>query len=154
MGSTQSAKQAKKGWRLLAILAVVGALAGGFVNFGPPHLFAKSAEPDFCAGCHVMQSEYENWFYSAHRNFKCVECHLPNTSFPRHATWKGIEGMRDVFFFYTGQVPETIRLSEHGQSTLVENCRRCHEEMVSRINEDRQCWSCHRRVSHQSTGTM
>ncbi len=154
MGPSQRAGQAKNYRRYLAILVLAGALAGVFVSFGPPRLYAKSAEPDFCASCHVMQSEYENWFYGAHRNFKCVECHLPNDSFPRHATWKGYEGMRDVFFFYTGQVPENIRLTESGAEIVMENCRRCHDQMVSRINEDRQCWTCHRRISHLTTGVQ
>ena len=46
------------------------------------------------------------------------------------------------------------KLSEHGAAILQENCMRCHEELLSRINEDRQCWQCHRRHSHSTTGAL
>jgi cytochrome c nitrite reductase small subunit len=141
-------------WRLVVVLVLVGGAVGGFVSFGPPGLYAKSAEPDFCASCHVMESEYEAWFHSSHRTFKCVECHLPNDNFVNHGMMKSIEGMRDMFLFYSGQVPERIELSQNGAQMVVANCKRCHAEMISRINEERNCWSCHRRLSHRTTGAM
>jgi cytochrome c nitrite reductase small subunit len=144
--------------RLLQIagIAVVAAAAiGAFVSFGPPGLYAKSGSAEFCAGCHVMESQYENWRHAGgHRRLQCTECHLPNDNFARHFTWKGIEGMRDSFAFYSGRVPETIRLSQHGAAMLQENCRRCHAELISRLNEDRDCWQCHRRLSHQTSGAL
>lgn len=137
----------------LLLVAVFG--AGLFVGFGPPGLFAKSETPEFCAQCHVMEAEYENWFLAAgHRRVKCIDCHLPNDSFPRHLTWKGIDGMWDGYVFYSGRVPETIVLSAHGSAILNENCRRCHSETVARINEDRNCWQCHRRLSHRTSGSL
>jgi cytochrome c nitrite reductase small subunit len=145
----------KKLMRISGILILVALAAGTFLGFGPPGLFAKSESPEFCAGCHVMQAEYENWFHAgAHRRIKCIDCHLPNDTFARHFTWKGIDGMKDALSFYSGRVPETIRLSEHGAAVLAENCRRCHEQTVSMIKEDRNCWQCHRRLSHTMSGTM
>lgn len=139
----------------LPILVVIGALLGGFAAFGPPGLYAKSETPEFCASCHVMEPEYEAWFHSgAHRRNKCVDCHLPNDSAARHLFWKGVDGMKDALAFHSGRVPDTIRLSQHGVKIVRENCQRCHAEMIARINEDRRCWDCHRRLSHRLTGAL
>jgi len=137
----------------LVVLAALG--LGAFMSFGPPGLYAKSGTPEFCARCHVMETEYEDWFHTAgHRRVKCIECHLPSDSFPRHIMWKGIEGMWDSYVFYSGRVPERISLSAHGAAILNENCRRCHSETVANIKEDRNCWQCHRRLSHRTSGSL
>jgi cytochrome c nitrite reductase small subunit len=135
--------------------AVVVAALGSYAAFGPPGLYAKSESPEFCGSCHVLQPEYEAWFHSgAHHQVKCIDCHLPNGNLARHLFWKGIEGVKDSVAFHTGRVSETIWISEHGAATLLANCRRCHAEMIARINEDRRCWDCHRGVSHRRTGII
>jgi cytochrome c nitrite reductase small subunit len=148
-------KRRKRYPKIILLLVLAAAFAGGFASFGPPGLYARSGTPEFCASCHVMESEYENWFHNAgHRRLKCIECHLPNDTKVRHVFSKGLEGMWDSYVFYSGRVPETIRLSERGKKLLRENCVRCHGELVSRINEDRDCWACRRRLSHTTTGTL
>jgi cytochrome c nitrite reductase small subunit len=142
-------------WLFVGIMAVAFAAAGVFVSFGPPQLFAKSESPEFCAGCHVMEAQYDAWFYQgAHKRIKCIECHLPNDQMANHLAWKGLTGMWDVYIFYSGKVPEVIRVSEYGAKIAQENCERCHAETISRINVDRKCWECHRRVSHKHTGSI
>jgi cytochrome c nitrite reductase small subunit len=139
----------------LALLVVAAAAIGAFVSFGPPGLYARSESPEFCAGCHIMESEYESWFHNAgHRRQKCIDCHLPNDNKMRHLAWKGYEGMWDSYVFYSGKVPEEIRLSAKGAQIVRQNCIRCHEQLVSRIKEDRNCWQCHRRLSHRMTGSL
>ncbi len=155
MENTRDRYRRRRRLRIIVLLALVAAGVGAFVSFGPPGLYARSGTPEFCAGCHVMEAQYEAWFYNgAHRSAKCIDCHLPNDNKARHVAWKGIEGMRDAYAFYSGRVPDRIRLSEHGAAILQENCMRCHEELLSRINEDRQCWQCHRRHSHSTTGAL
>lgn len=141
--------------RISGVVVLVLAAVGLYVSFGTPGLFAKSGTPEFCAQCHVMETQYENWFHNGgHRRLKCIDCHLPNDNMARHLTYKGYDGMWDAFVFYSGRVPETITLSAHGAALLQENCRRCHEETVAKINEDRNCWQCHRRLSHRHSGAM
>jgi cytochrome c nitrite reductase small subunit len=148
-------KRRKRYPKIILLLVLAAAAAGGFVSFGPPGLYARTGTPEFCASCHVMEAEYENWFHNAgHRRQKCIDCHLPNDTKARHVAWKGVEGMWDSYVFYSGRVPETIRLSERGAKILRANCVRCHEQLVSRINEDRDCWNCHRRLPHRSAGTL
>jgi cytochrome c nitrite reductase small subunit len=148
-------KRKKRYPKIILGLLAAAAAVGLFVSFGPPGLFAKSETPEFCAGCHVMESEYENWFHNGgHRRQKCIECHLPNGSLAGHLAGKGIQGMWDAYVFYSGKVPDSIRLSDKGQKILRQNCVRCHQELVAMINEDRNCWTCHRRLSHRTTGVL
>lgn len=151
----KASSKRKRFWRVSLLLALLFAGGGAFLGFGPPGLYARSSTPEFCAQCHVMESEYENWFHNAgHRRLKCVDCHLPNDTMARHLVLKGMTGMWDSFVFYSGRVPETIRISRNGADLVKENCTRCHEQMVSLINEDRDCWQCHRRLAHRLTGSM
>jgi cytochrome c nitrite reductase small subunit len=146
----------KRLWSYLGIVVIIGIAGGLFASFGPPKLYAKSGTPEFCAGCHVMEAEYEAWRHQgAHRRIKCIDCHLPNDRFVNHMTWKGLTGMQDVFAFYSGRVPEIIRLSDHGAKIVKANCERCHGETIARVSmEDRNCWACHRRLSHTQSGSI
>lgn len=145
----------KKFWKIFALLILAAITVGGFASFGPPKLYAKSGAPAFCAQCHVMEPQYENWFHNGgHRRQKCIECHLPNDGIARHMALKGITGMWDSFVFYSGRVPDTIKISQSGAAIVQENCKRCHEQTVSMIKEDRNCWSCHRRLSHKISGAL
>jgi Cytochrome c552 len=72
-GVTHEPPQGEEVVGLLGVLVVLGAAFGTFVSFGPPKLFAKSETPEFCASCHVMQAEYDAWFYQgAHRRIKVI----------------------------------------------------------------------------------
>ena len=141
---------------LFLLAAVLGGLAvTAFALLGPPKLLAKSESPDFCAGCHVMGEEHTAWRHSgAHSRVRCVDCHLPNGNPAVHYMWKSIDGMKDVVYFNTGLVPETIKLSAHGEKVVQENCIRCHEATVSQMDRTRQCWGCHRQLRHRMTGTV
>ncbi len=141
--------------KFAVIAGLFGIALGAFLAFGPPKLLAKSETPEFCASCHVMEAQYEAWFHEgAHRNVKCVDCHLPNQNMAAHYLWKSIDGMKDVIVFHSGRVPERIKISEHGQSVLQTNCIRCHELTVARIDSRRRCWDCHRRLSHTRSGAI
>ncbi|MFO7606722.1 MAG: cytochrome c nitrite reductase small subunit [Desulfurivibrionaceae bacterium] len=148
----------KKGWRIgLIALVILGAgiVAAIFLALGPPDLLAKSETPNFCAGCHVMEAQYEAWTHAgAHRRKACVDCHLPNQSIVLHYLWKSIDGIKDVLVFYSGRVPERIEISAHGEEVVQANCIRCHEFMVTRIDQQRLCWQCHRRIAHRGVGEI
>ncbi len=133
----------------LAAAAACGALAL-FVLFGPPRLLAYSESPEFCAKCHNHEVEWEAFsHHGAHRRELCVDCHLPNEDLPRHFFWKSIDGMKDVFLFYAGMFTDDTRLGAHGKHVLQQNCLRCHETTVMRIDPERPCWECHRGVRHK-----
>ena len=145
----------KLNWKVLVLLIILGGAVGGFVAFGPPQLMAKTESPLFCNSCHVMESQFEAWFnVGAHRTIRCVDCHLPHENMPAYYVWKSIDGMKDVLFFYSGRAPEHIRITAHGTKVLQANCIRCHDQLVSGMDHERQCWSCHRRISHKRSGAI
>lgn len=138
-------------------LAVLGlaVFAAIFMALGPPRLLAKSEAPSFCAGCHVMEGEYDAWSHAgAHRREMCVDCHLPNGNKTLHYVWKSIDGMKDTVAFYSGRVPDRISISSHGREVLQSNCIRCHENAVAYIDKERPCWQCHRRIAHRGAGQI
>ncbi len=140
-------------WKILALLVVAGGVSGAFLAFGPPQLMAKTETALFCASCHVMESQYEAWFnVGAHRTIRCVDCHLPHENLPAYYVWKSIDGMKDVVVFYSGRTPETITLSERGRRFVQANCIRCHSERVAMIDQERDCWECHRFLQHSLAG--
>jgi cytochrome c nitrite reductase small subunit len=139
--------------KIVFAIIVLAAAGGFFVMFGPPKLMAKTESPDFCASCHVMESQFEAWFHTgAHRSIQCVDCHLPHENIGAYYIWKSIDGMKDTFVFYSGRVPETITLSAHGEKTVQSNCIRCHETTVEKIDPERMCWQCHRFLQHGRAG--
>jgi cytochrome c nitrite reductase small subunit len=144
--------------RLTKVVIVIIAIGAAFVLFlflGPPKLLAKSSSPDFCMSCHVMEANYEAWIHAgAHRRKKCVDCHLPNDNIGLHYAWKSIDGLKDALFFYSGRVPEQIRLTSHGEKVLQTNCIRCHQSTVEFIDHSRKCWGCHRRIAHKTSGAV
>lgn len=139
--------------KIIFAIVVLAAAGGFFVMFGPPKLMAKTESPDFCASCHVMESQYEAWFHTgAHRSIKCIDCHLPHENIGAYYVWKSIDGMKDALVFYSGKVPETITLSGHGEKVVQTNCIRCHETTVEKIDPERMCWQCHRWLQHNQAG--
>ncbi len=141
--------------RIVIVAGLVVVAVAIFLLHGPPKLLAKSESPGFCASCHVMESEFESWAHEgAHRRKLCVDCHLPNENVAIHYVWKSIDGLKDIAFFYSGRVPEHIKLTSHGEKVLQANCIRCHKETVEFMDHDRKCWECHRRIMHKRSGSI
>jgi cytochrome c nitrite reductase small subunit len=141
--------------RLCIIVPVllIAILLSPFLIFGQANRPDNSENSRFCINCHVMQAEYEAWMHSgAHRRKMCVDCHLPNENRGVYYLWKSIDGLKDVAVFYSGQVPDRIKISSHGIKVLQSNCIRCHETTVMLMDTKRKCWDCHRRITHMHTG--
>jgi cytochrome c nitrite reductase small subunit len=49
-------------------------------------------------------------------------------------------------------VPQTIELSKRAEGVVRVNCVRCHSERVAMIDQDRNCWDCHRFLQHRLAG--
>src|SRR5262252_7896077 len=103
----------------LIAIGVVGVAVVLFGLVGPPQLLARSEAPDFCGGCHVMKGEFEAFEHTgAHRRKLCVDCHLPNQNMALHYAWKSLDGAKDLVLFYTGLVPEQVKLSPRSTEVL------------------------------------
>lgn len=141
---------------ILAVSAAVIAL-GALVWVTDAPAYAGTAS-EICANCHVMDSMYENYYHSSHREWaECSSCHLPHDNLANYYFEKGRQGMHDVYIFSTGQEPEVLRASEHSKRIIQENCIHCHQEAVEMIMKgtqpfDRFCWECHRHTAHGARG--
>ena len=141
--------------QLLLLLLLLALFGIAFLLFGPPQVLARTSTPDFCAGCHVMESQFEAWAHTgAHRRIQCVDCHLPNQNQAVHYLWKSIDGLKDAALFYSGQVSERTVITAHGAKVLQANCLRCHQGTVAMVDQERPCWSCHRYLQHRSSGAI
>jgi cytochrome c nitrite reductase small subunit len=134
---------------LLVMVVFFGILYGG-------DIYHYSESPKFCNSCHVMNEMYNNYIHNgAHRNALCIDCHLPNDNVVAHFVWKGIDGTKDVVYFYGNLYNEPIEISRHGDEVVKENCLRCHQGIMSNVNiGDRKCIDCHRRHTHKHTGVF
>ena len=115
-------------------------------------------EPSTCNNCHVMDSQYENWYHAAHERFAvCTDCHLPHQNFVSYYLYKGYSGMRDVYSFTFKTYPAAIRADHQTDEIVQTNCIRCHTDTVENILAgpqpfNRYCWDCHRSAAHGERG--
>lgn len=115
-------------------------------------LIVYTESPQFCIKCHSMQEQYDAWKHSVHKNFKCIDCHLPNDNLANHYLWKAIDGTKDLVSQTFGfKEWWKIHISNHGRKILQLNCIRCHEGLVMHINKNRNCIDCHKNISHKRT---
>ena len=140
----------------IAIASAIFAI-GYFVIVTDAAAYGGNA-PETCANCHVMNSQYENWYHSAHENWaKCTDCHLPHDNFAVYYAEKGRQGMKDTYAFVTGNIPEAMQASEKTKEIIQGNCIQCHGSTVDSIVMgdqpfERYCWDCHRDTAHGLRG--
>jgi len=115
------------------------------------------SNPATCNNCHVMDAVYEGWYHSSHHEWAtCTDCHTPHALIPKYIV-KAESGYHHVTAFAFGKIPNAIRAKESSKKTVQENCIRCHAETVDNILGgsmafDRNCFDCHREVSHGERG--
>jgi cytochrome c nitrite reductase small subunit len=139
---------------MLALLAALGIFT--WVTDAPAYL---GHEPETCNNCHVMDSQYENWFHASHARWaECADCHIPHDNFLVYYFYKGKSGMKDVFSFVTKRYPVAIRANAETKRIIQKNCIRCHTDTVESIVAGtqplkRNCWNCHRDTAHGERGS-
>ncbi len=124
-------------------------------------------DPRACINCHVMSTHYSSWLHSSHRErANCNDCHVPHDNFVRKYMFKAQDGLRHATMFTFRLEPQVIRIHEAGRAVVQENCKRCHEDQISRISaidvteenyEDgsgNRCWDCHRETPHGRVGSQ
>ena len=138
---------------LITLLFTLGLFA--WVTDAPSYL---GHEPSTCNNCHVMDSQYENWYHAVHARFAaCTDCHLPHQNLTSFYLYKGYSGMRDVYSFTFKTYPAAIRATQQTDEIVQANCIRCHSDTVESIVAgpqlfDRYCWDCHRSAAHGMRG--
>jgi cytochrome c nitrite reductase small subunit len=138
------------------VAAGVGVLAGvGSYTF----VYAKGGsyltnDPAACANCHVMQSHYDAWVKSSHRNVAtCNDCHTPHDPVGKYAT-KALNGFNHSLAFTTGRFHEPLQITPRNRAITEAACRYCHADVVQMIDRSGagadvlSCIRCHENVGH------
>ena len=144
--------------RWLSIVSlVVGLPVGvGAYTFGYAKGFSYlSTDPRACINCHVMNDTYDAWQKSGHRHVaRCVDCHLPPSGL---AKWiaKADAGFRHSTAFTLQNFKEPIEITPHDRQIVLDNCQRCHADLVQAIHlpggdgeRENDCLHCHASAGH------
>ncbi len=134
-------------WRLLAFGAVLGILLATIIASG----YRISGSPSFCSACHSMEHVAQHWQQSNHKQFACIECHMPDSNLIAQAAYKTRAGLNDLFHETFQTYPAAIQLSGEGRAIARGNCLRCHYSTIENTPMARQggdCLKCHRNLVH------
>ncbi|OPY88426.1 MAG: Cytochrome c-type protein NrfH [Syntrophaceae bacterium PtaU1.Bin231] len=113
--------------------------------------FNLSGTTRFCAACHSMQPVSAGWQISTHKQFACVECHLPNTHIVGRVAYKMVAGARDLVAETLGTYAMPITISKSGAGHVNQNCLRCHFSVMEKTalsGATSNCIGCHRFLVH------
>jgi len=122
---------------ILAVLAVAG--------------YHASGDARFCAACHSMEQVYHQWQLTNHKQFACVECHLPDTHIIGKLAYKTKAGLNDYVHEALQAYPAVLSISEDARPIAEKNCFRCHYSTVENTpmaGAGGQCLKCHRYMVH------
>jgi cytochrome c nitrite reductase small subunit len=106
-----------------------------------------STDPKACINCHVMKPQYDAWSKSGHHHVAtCNDCHLPQSGIQKYIA-KARNGFHHSLAFTLENFHEPIQMSSYNQEKLIENCKRCHENLVQHVQTE-SCLHCHRNLGH------
>lgn len=127
----------------VVIAFLVSALAVG--------AYHQSGNARFCGSCHSMKGVHSQWQASNHQQFKCTECHLPDTHIAGKVVYKTRAGLNDLIHETARDYPARIGMSGEGRQIVNGNCVRCHASTIARTGmatEGADCLKCHRYLVH------
>ncbi|UCH63487.1 MAG: cytochrome c nitrite reductase small subunit [Fidelibacterota bacterium] len=140
--------------RVLPILLGIFAGLSAFTFFYAKGISYLSDDPQACQNCHIMREQFDAWNRSSHKAVAtCNGCHTPKNAIGKYAV-KGINGWNHSAAFTVGGFPEPIQIREFNRKIALSNCKRCHQEIISRMVENKNgetsdCFACHGNVGHQ-----
>lgn len=136
-----------KCWKLF----LVGVVSGVALLLAAGAGYHWAGTPGFCGTCHSMERVHRTWQHSNHRQFDCIECHLPHRSFAESFYYKAKAGLRDVSDEFGRDYGIVTPVSAEAARILQDNCFRCHSSTVSgtrMTQQETQCIQCHRNLVH------
>ncbi len=130
------------------IAGIVGALCAAVLIEG----YHASGNPRVCITCHSMDGVGSTWQISNHKQFACVECHMPVSGTALRVSYKVRAGMHDLYHEFIRDYPASLSISAGGRTIVNGNCLRCHRSTVERLTvfagERIACTRCHRHTVH------
>ena len=132
---------------------------GGFTASHAKGLSYLKDDPEACVNCHVMNTQYESWQHSSHREWAtCNECHMPHNLVGKYYR-KALNGWNHSVKFTSGDFPEPIMIKRRNKEVALENCVNCHQTLVNDMlvghdpeRDEVRCTDCHGNVGHQGVG--
>jgi cytochrome c nitrite reductase small subunit len=131
-----------------------GALAGMILMALLIAGYHASATPGLCIACHSMAGDGETWQMSNHKQFACIECHMPPSGIATKIFYKIRVGLHDLWHETFRDYPASLSISVKGREIAQGNCVRCHRSTIERISvfsgKEPLCVRCHRRIVHRA----
>ncbi|MDF2558170.1 MAG: NapC/NirT cytochrome c domain protein [Bacillales bacterium] len=115
----------------------VFALLGIFVVFIGFTLSAMAAtnSTEFCGVCHEMAPERSSHAISAHKNVRCITCHVPPDG-PVMFVYHKVKALKEVYYHVVG-LPNPIHQHEHeavpDRTCLQEGCHTLNDIQVGKL---------------------
>ena len=129
-----------------------GFFAGVLITLFIVEAYHASGNPLVCGSCHSMDHVYAQWQSSVHKQFACVECHLPDTNIAGKLIYKAKAGLHDLVYETLRIYPAGVTLSAEAADIANGNCLRCHFSTVQNTwmgNGGTSCIKCHRFSVHK-----
>lgn len=153
---------------MLVLLGLIAGLALLFMYLMRMHTYVIGDDPAACVNCHIMSPYYATWSHSSHaRDATCNDCHVPNGNVAKHYFFKGVDGMKHVYYFVTHSEHQAIQAEDASAQVIMDNCIRCHTQlnqefvktgridyMQAKRGEGKACWECHRTVPHGGKNSL
>ncbi len=134
----------------LVAAVIAGMLFMAFLIEG----YHVSAQPGLCIACHSMDDVGHTWRISNHKQFDCVECHLPPSNTAVRVFYKARVGLHDLWHETIRDYPASLAASPQARAIAVRNCVRCHYSTMERVSAfsgaQPDCLKCHRRIVHRA----
>jgi cytochrome c nitrite reductase small subunit len=130
-----------------ALLLAAGVVIGFIFVYG----YELAGDSRFCGACHSMEARSKEWSASHHKQFACVECHMPASNVLSRLSYKAVAGTRDLFHETIRDYGVQGRLSARSVAIADSNCLRCHRSTVeetSLVRGSQSCLKCHNGLVH------
>ncbi len=142
----------------LTLAVLLGILFGtGFYTF----YYAKGYfylydDPTVCTNCHIMRDQFDGWQKASHHAYAaCNDCHTPHALILKYYV-KMENGYHHSRAFTLQDFREPIQIRSKNKRVLLDNCLRCHGNLVSELvsaeprhsDETMDCVRCHSEVGH------
>ncbi len=133
--------------KLLGLGVIAGIVVAVIVAGG----YHASGSPKLCGSCHSMELVYNRWQQTNHKQFACIECHLPDTNIAGQVVYKSRQGLNDLVHETIRAYPAFIQISAGSEDILKRNCVRCHYSTIQNTpmaQAGGNCLKCHRYLGH------
>ncbi len=136
----------------LTLFTLGGVVLGIVLTATAITVIESTDSPEFCSGCHIMDSAFGSFSTSNHATLDCNDCHAPSESFFVKMTFKARAGMGHMYMntIGRGDIPDVLHATSESSEVVVSNCIRCHAPSLAEVSHDakERCADCHRSVPH------